>query len=246
MKRLVAFILVSLIVFSFASCGEKQQNDVSSQTVSIVEYNKLVPEYASKGMIDTVMFPVGASVDEVVEYYNGDGPALDEHGANLSSKEVNSESETPSDTETSSVTGSTADTSSEADSVPELDDEIVYNLTIRGLDTGDRIIKMYSYDIRYFYYNASPMSGIAYIAQSIDSFGYMIGHSTYADVKGTIEAQPVSDKVASDDDMFFMVEPLVGSKILSYQYGDYMLNFFFDTNDKLFYTTIYNVHVWTE
>ena len=186
MKRLVAFILVSLIVFSFASCGEKQQNDVLSQTVSIVEYNKLVPEYASKGMIDTVMFPVGASVDEVVEYYNGDGPALDEHGVNLSSKEVNSESETPSDTETSSVTGSTADTSWEADSVPELDDEIVYDLTIRGLDTGDRIIKMYSYDTRYFYYNASPMSGIAYIAQSIDSFGYMIGHSTYADVKGTI------------------------------------------------------------
>lgn len=240
MKRIVSLLLVSLIVLSFASCGVKQQNEVSSQTVSIVEYNKLVPEYASKGMIDTVIFPVGASVDEVVEHYNGDGPAIDEHGAHLSSSEESSE------VDTSSETDSIAEISSEAVSIPELDYEIVYNLTIRGLDTGDRIIKMYAYDTRYFYYNASPMSGIAYIAQSIDSFGYMIGHSTYADIKGTIEAQPVSDKIASDDDMFFMVEPLVDSKMLSYQYGDYMLNFFFDSNDKLFYTTIYNVHVWTE
>ncbi|MBQ9846501.1 MAG: hypothetical protein IJO58_01645 [Clostridia bacterium] len=230
MKKILSLLLVSLIIFSFASCGEKQQNNVSSEIVSIVEYNKLVPEYASKGMIDTVIFPVGASVDEVVEHYNGNGPAVDEHGAHLSSDEEVSD----------------ADTSSETISIPELDDEITYDLTIRGLDTGDRIIKMYSYDTRYFYYNASPMSGIAYIAQSIDSFGYMIGHSTYTDVKGTIEAQPVSDKIAENDDMFFMVEPLVNSKMLSYQYGDYMLNFFFDSNDKLFYTTIYNVHVWTE
>ena len=121
MKRLVAFILVSLIVFSFASCGEKQQNDVSSQTVSIVEYNKLVPEYASKGMIDTVIFPVGASVDEVVEHYNGDGPAIDEHGAHLSSTEESSE------VDTSSETDSIAEILSEAVSIPELDDEIVYN-----------------------------------------------------------------------------------------------------------------------
>ena len=54
------------------------------------------------------------------------------------------------------------------------------------------------------------------------------------------------DKIAENDDMFFMVEPLVNSRMLSYQYGDYMLNFFFDSNDKLFYTTIYNLHVWTE
>ena len=220
MKKILSLFLVSLIVFSFASCGEKQENNVSSEAVSSIEYNKLVPEYASKGMIDTVIFPVGASVDEVVQYYNGDGPAIDEN--------------------------SEADASSETISIPELDDEVVYNLTIRGLDTGDRIVKMYSYDTRYFYYNASPMSGIAYIAQSIDAFGYMIGHSTYTEVKGTIEAKPTSDKIAENDDMFFMVEPLVNSRMLSYQYGDYMLNFFFDSNDKLFYTTIYNLHVWTE
>ena len=85
MKKILSLLLVSLIMFSFASCGEKPQNDLSSETVSIVEYNKLVPEYASKGMIDTVIFPVGASVDEVVEHYNGNGPAVDEHGAHLSS-----------------------------------------------------------------------------------------------------------------------------------------------------------------
>ena len=219
-----------MIVFVFASCGEKQENNVSSEAVSSIQFNKLVPEYASKGMIDTVIFPVGASVDEVVQHYNGEGPAIDDHGAHLSSEDENSDLYATSD----------------LISVPELDDEVVYNLTIRGLDTGDRIVKMYAYDTRYFYYNASPMSGIAYIAQSIDSFGYMIGHSTYKEVKGTIEAKPVADKMAKNEDMFFMVEPLVNSRMLSYQYGDYMLNFFFDSNDKLFYTTIYNVHVWTE
>ena len=230
MKKVLSLLLVSLIVFVFASCGEKQENNVSSEAVSSIQFNKLVPEYASKGMIDTVIFPVGASVDEVVQHYNGEGPAIDDHGAHLSSEDENSDLYATSD----------------SISVPELDDEVVYNLTIRGLDTGDRIVKMYAYDTRYFYYNASPMSGIAYIAQSIDSFGYMIGHSTYKEVKGTIEAKPVADKMAKNEDMFFMVEPLVNSRMLSYQYGDYMLNFFFDSNDKLFYTTIYNVHVWTE
>lgn len=230
MKKVLSLLLVSLIVFVFASCGEKQENNVSSEAVSSIQFNKLVPEYASKGMIDTVIFPVGASVDEVVQHYNGEGPAIDDHGAHLSSEDENSDLYATSD----------------LISVPELDDEVVYNLTIRGLDTGDRIVKMYAYDTRYFYYNASPMSGIAYIAQSIDSFGYMIGHSTYKEVKGTIEAKPVADKMAKNEDMFFMVEPLVNSRMLSYQYGDYMLNFFFDSNDKLFYTTIYNVHVWTE
>ena len=230
MKKVLSLLLVSLIVFVFASCGEKQENNVSSEAVSSIQFNKLVPEYASKGMIDTVIFPVGASVDEVVQHYNGEGPAIDDHGAHLSSEDENSD----------------LDATSDSISVPELDDEVVYNLTIRGLDTGDRIVKMYAYDTRYFYYNASPMSGIAYIAQSIDSFGYMIGHSTYKEVKGTIEAKPVADKMAKNEDMFFMVEPLVNSRMLSYQYGDYMLNFFFDSNDKLFYTTIYNVHVWTE
>lgn len=230
MKRILCLLMVFAVCFTFAACKEEPTDNSSSELVSSVEYNKLVPEYASKGMIDTVVFPVGASVDEVVEYYNGDGPAIDEHGAHLSSDEESSAD----------------DTSSETISIPELDDEITYDLTIRGLDTGDRIIKMYSYDTRYFYYNASPMSGIAYIAQSIDSFGYMVGHSTYTDIKGSIEAKPVSDKIAENDDMFFMVEPLVNSRVLSYQYGDYMLNFFFDSNDKLFYTTIYNVHVWTE
>ena len=230
MKKVLSLLLVSLIVFVFASCGEKQENNVSSEAVSSIQFNKLVPEHASKGMIDTVIFPVGASVDEVVQHYNGEGPAIDDHGAHLSSEDENSD----------------LDATSDSISVPELDDEVVYNLTIRGLDTGDRIVKMYAYDTRYFYYNASPMSGIAYIAQSIDSFGYMIGHSTYKEVKGTIEAKPVADKMAKNEDMFFMVEPLVNSRMLSYQYGDYMLNFFFDSNDKLFYTTIYNVHVWTE
>lgn len=230
MKKVLSLLLVSLIVFVFASCGEKQENNVSSEAVSSIQFNKLVPEHASKGMIDTVIFPVGASVDEVVQHYNGEGPAIDDHGAHLSSEDENSDLYATSD----------------LISVPELDDEVVYNLTIRGLDTGDRIVKMYAYDTRYFYYNASPMSGIAYIAQSIDSFGYMIGHSTYKEVKGTIEAKPVADKMAKNEDMFFMVEPLVNSRMLSYQYGDYMLNFFFDSNDKLFYTTIYNVHVWTE
>lgn len=230
MKKVLSLLLVSLIVFVFASCGEKQENNVSSEAVSSIQFNKLVPEHASKGMIDTVIFPVGASVDEVVQHYNGEGPAIDDHGAHLSSEDENSDLYATSD----------------SISVPELDDEVVYNLTIRGLDTGDRIVKMYAYDTRYFYYNASPMSGIAYIAQSIDSFGYMIGHSTYKEVKGTIEAKPVADKMAKNEDMFFMVEPLVNSRMLSYQYGDYMLNFFFDSNDKLFYTTIYNVHVWTE
>ena len=230
MKKVLSLLLVSLIVFVFASCGEKQENNVSSEAVSSIQFNKLVPEYASKGMIDTVIFPVGASVDEVVQHYNGEGPAIDDHGAHLSSEDENSD----------------LDATSDSISVPELDDEVVYNLTIRGLDTGDRIVKMYAYDTRYFYYNASPMSGIAYIAQSIDSFGYMIGHSTYKEVKGTIEAKPVADKMAKNEDMFFMVEPLVNSRMLSYQYGDYMLNFFFDSNDKLFYTTIYNVHDWTE
>ncbi len=230
MKKVLSLLLVSLIVFVFASCGEKQENNVSSEAVSSIQFNKLVPEHASKGMIDTVVFPVGASVDEVVQHYNGEGPAIDDHGAHLSSEDENLDFYATSD----------------SISVPELDDEVVYNLTIRGLDTGDRIVKMYAYDTRYFYYNASPMSGIAYIAQSIDSFGYMIGHSTYKEVKGTIEAKPVADKMAKNEDMFFMVEPLVNSRMLSYQYGDYMLNFFFDSNDKLFYTTIYNVHVWTE
>ena len=230
MKKVLSLLLVSLIVFVFASCGDKQENNVSSEAVSSIQFNKLVPEHASKGMIDTVIFPVGASVDEVVQHYNGEGPAIDDHGAHLSSEDENSDLYATSD----------------LISVPELDDEVVYNLTIRGLDTGDRIVKMYAYDTRYFYYNASPMSGIAYIAQSIDSFGYMIGHSTYKEVKGTIEAKPVADKMAKNEDMFFMVEPLVNSRMLSYQYGDYMLNFFFDSNDKLFYTTIYNVHVWTE
>ena len=230
MKKVLSLLLVSLVVFVFASCGEKQENNVSSEAVSSIQFNKLVPEHASKGMIDTVIFPVGASVDEVVQHYNGEGPAIDDHGAHLSSEDENSD----------------LDATSDSISVPELDDEVVYNLTIRGLDTGDRIVKMYAYDTRYFYYNASPMSGIAYIAQSIDSFGYMIGHSTYKEVKGTIEAKPVADKMAKNEDMFFMVEPLVNSRMLSYQYGDYMLNFFFDSNDKLFYTTIYNVHVWTE
>ena len=232
-KHILAIILCVLcasLVFVFASCGEKQENNVSSEAVSSIQFNKLVPEHASKGMIDTVIFPVGASVDEVVQHYNGEGPAIDDHGAHLSSEDENSD----------------LDATSDSISVPELDDEVVYNLTIRGLDTGDRIVKMYAYDTRYFYYNASPMSGIAYIAQSIDSFGYMIGHSTYKEVKGTIEAKPVADKMAKNEDMFFMVEPLVNSRMLSYQYGDYMLNFFFDSNDKLFYTTIYNVHVWTE
>ena len=130
--------------------------------------------------------------------------------------------------------------------MPELDDEIVYDLTIRGLDTGDRIIKMYSFDTRYFYYNASPESGIAYIAYFADNFGYMIGHTTYDDIKTTVEADPLEDRVAEEDEMFFMVQPLIGTKMLSYQYGDYVLNFFFDENDKLFSTTIFDYHVWTE
>lgn len=222
MKKFICIISVITVIFAFTGCSNDKVEEVSSDIVSSIVYNSLVPEYASQGRIDTVEFAVGADVDEVVKYYNGNDPSKEGYGADGDS----------SDTETVSI--------------PDLDEEIAYDLTIRGLDTGDRIIKMYSYDTRYFYYSASPESGIAYIAQSVDSFGYMIGHSTYDDVKSSIEAQPVAEKAAETDDMFFMVEPLDNSKILSYQYGDYMLNFFFDGNDKLFYTTIYNVHVWTE
>ena len=56
MKKVLSLLLVSLIVFVFASCGEKQENNVSSEAVSSIQFNKLVPEHASKGMIDTVIF----------------------------------------------------------------------------------------------------------------------------------------------------------------------------------------------
>ncbi len=248
MKKVASLLIVAMVLFSFASCENDTPADTSSDNTSSIVYNSLVPEYAAQGKIDTVVFAVGANVDEVVEYYNGDGPKTVDEGGGTSSDADTQQSDSDAVDSAPAATESVESelSSTETISIPELDQEIVYNLTIRGLDTNDRIIKMYAYDTRYFYYNASPDSGIAYIAQSIDSFGYMIGHTTYNDVKTTVEATPTFDGKADVDDMFFMVEPLDNSRILSYQYGDFMLNFFFDGNDKLFYTTIYNIHVWTE
>ena len=245
MKKALCLLSVVVMLMGFTACGGNDTADTSSAETSSIVYNTQVPELAVEGKIDGVNFAVGADVDEVVEFYNGNGPSVDDHGGtiNLSSNyDINVSSSTESET-----VSENEDVSSDIDSsLPELDDEIVYDLTIRGLDTGDRIIKMYSYDTRYFYYNASPESGIAYIAYFADNFGYMIGHTTYDDIKMTVEAEPLEDRVAEEDEMFFMVQPLIGTKTLSYQYGDYVLNFFFDENNKLFSTTIYDYHVWTE
>lgn len=234
MKKIVCFISAIIMVLALSSCGSGKDSNVSSNDVSSVVFNSLVPELAKQGKIDGVNFAIGAAIDQVVQFYNGGGSSENEQGSGTSS--LNN----------SSAADSADEASSENMAVPDLNEEVVYDLTIRGLDTNDRIIKMYSYDTRYFYYNASPDSGIAYIAYFADNFGYMIGHSTYTDVKASIEAQPVNDIIAKEDDMFFMVQPLEGTKLLSYQYGDYVLSFFFDNNNKLMSTTIYNKHVWTE
>ena len=242
-----AFCLLSAVVMlmGFTACDGNDTADISSVETSSIVYNSQVPELAVEGKIDGVNFAVGTDVDEVVNFYNGNGPSIDDHHGTINMSS-NYDVSGSSSSEPETVSESENVFSDIDSSLPELDDEIVYDLTIRGLDTGDRIIKMYSYDTRYFYYNASPESGIAYIAYFADNFGYMIGHTTYDDIKTTVEADPLEDRVAEEDEMFFMVQPLIGTKMLSYQYGDYVLNFFFDENDKLFSTTIFDYHVWTE
>ncbi len=240
MKKIICVLSSVLLVFGLASCKEEKIDATSSVVTSVIEMNKLVPEYAAQGKIDKADFGVGANVDEVVNFYNADGPVVDEHAGPISQPP---ESDSESDN-TSNTSSATSDVTDEA--VIDEDYELVYKLTIRGLDTGDRIIKMYSYDTRYFYYNASKESGIAYVAYFADNFGYVIGHTTYDDIKSTVESAPIEDRVAEDAEMFFMVQPLVGTKLISYQYDKYILNFFFDENDKLFATTIYDSQIWTE
>lgn len=130
-------------------------------------------------------------------------------------------------------------------SVPELDEEIAYDLTIRGLDTDDKIIKMYADDTRYFYYNKSKESGVAFIAYFGSAFDYTSGYTPYETIKNTIEAQPAMERIATDEDQFFTVQPLADTKMLTYKFGDYVLSFFFMDNN-LFATTIYDMKVWSE
>lgn len=208
--------LISVLTFMFAAIScSSDAADISSNATSAIEYNELVPQYAGRGEIYGAQFALAANVDEVVTFYNGPDESSD----------VSSAVQTPS--------------------APVRDDEIAYDLTIHGLDNDDKIIKMYSDDTRYFYYNRSKESGIAFLAYFGDAYNYMIGHTSYDSVKSTINSDPAIERTAMDEEQFFTVQPLENTRMLSYKFGDYVLTFFFN-NDNLFATTIYNLKVWTE
>lgn len=73
MKKLLALLLVTVFVLSFASCSDNSEDEVSSKTpVSSVEIIDIV-KYAQKGEIVGCEYALGTSPDKIKEdYHYGD------------------------------------------------------------------------------------------------------------------------------------------------------------------------------
>ena len=99
MKRILTLSLVFVFLFCFVACGN---GDSSEPTSSVEDLSSEVVGYVLKGAIPELKFAIGASVDDLEDYYNdiesqiqsshedGEGHVHDEHDMymNISSGEL--------------------------------------------------------------------------------------------------------------------------------------------------------------
>lgn len=218
LKNFVALVLAFVMVFSLTACAQfVNDNEVSSAAVSSKPEKVYisVADYISNGEIYGCQFKLKTPINDIKTVYHYGD---EEFWNGESSEEAVSESEHNHD---HSYEG----------------DELVIS--------GDTTITMMTGEAKYYYRNWLEDQGVAYIAYFGDPFSYIVGITDIDEVKKSIKAEPIFDEVADGESLFFLPGQPEGIHQLKYQFGDYFVSFFFDS-EILCATTAYYAPLWTD
>lgn len=222
MKIRSALILICVMTFILSLCACDSRSADAGSVAESSEKTALdlidVEEYASKGEIYGCEFPLGTSPEEIkTAYHYGESVQLQ--------SEATSESEDQQ-------------TESEAETMFEGE---ISELTVVEGDT----VKLITGSAKYYYRSQLAESGVAYIACFDDPFSYYVGLTTKDEILRTIHAEPVYNDAAQPEDLFFFYGTPENVWEIRYQFGEYVLSFFFE-GENLSVTTIYHAPRWTE
>ncbi len=217
MKRIVAITLSLILMFTFVSCADgNNDNNISSADSSrlTLSTGATVPikDYVAKGEIFNCEFKVGTPIQSIKDaYHYGDD-----------------------------VYWGTSSNEGESDS-----SEVKNNIDATPLEIyGEDPIRMITGDAKYYYHPAAESKGIAFVAYFGDAYGFRVGISEPEDIRKAIGDIASVDGFANGEDLFFFFGQPEGVYQLEYTFDNaYTLSFYFE-NGKLAATTLYGVELW--
>ncbi len=215
-KKIMAFALAVVLIFSLTACAQFGDKDDTSSAAVSSKPEKVyisVENYIKNGEIYGCEFKLKTPIDDVkAAYHYGD----DEYWDNLLPEE----------------------------SDEEHDHDHSYDGSELVID-GDSTIRMVTGEAKYYYRNWLEEQGIAYIAFFGDPFSYSVGITDIDEVKESIKAEPIIDTVADAESLFFLPGQPEGIHQVKYQFGEYYISFFFE-NEILCATSAYYAPIWTD
>lgn len=198
MKKLIALVLSTVLVFSLTACSEGTQDNSSSSAPSRLTVSKgasvKVADYVANGEIYGCEFKIGTSVQSIKDAYHYGDESYWGNG------------ETEADP---------SDVKYNIDATP---------LEIYGEDP----IRLVTGDAKYYYHPANESDGISFIAFFGDAFGLRVGVSEPDDVRAAVSEKVVFDNFAEPESLFFFFGEPSDIYQLEYLMGDYKLAFFFE------------------